>query len=349
MPPGDALFASPTPSLGPDLTRWTSRDITASTPPLPPILSPRIAQAAKTHKGVLKHGETLSYERLEWLGDAYVEQAATILIFNTFSGLTEGECSQLRELCVKNETLSGFSKRYGLARDAVLPREFHPEGGQEAGGDKKAARKLHGDLLEAHVGAVVLANPMGGFAQVLAWLKALWAPLLSKYIHAEENRQRRLQAASESRLRQPDGTPSANGGASSAAPGSAESLGQDPTARPEEAQNGASVVASAPPRSAKETLATMLNYRDTKLQYNKVGTVPDRENHRQIMYKVDVVLDGWGAKNEVLGRGIGRSVKDGGMRAAENALVRNRKQVERYAAVRREFLQSLKATDGDDG
>ncbi|KAJ8133169.1 hypothetical protein O1611_g454 [Lasiodiplodia mahajangana] len=56
------------------LTKWTPEDApdTDVLPPLPPALDPVLEKAARTHSGVASGLKEMNYERLEWIGDAYL-------------------------------------------------------------------------------------------------------------------------------------------------------------------------------------------------------------------------------------------------------------------------------------
>jgi len=140
-----------------------------SLPPLPPILSPALETAAFTHAS-LYNPNTTSYERLEFLGDAYIELIATRLIYPAFPTLPPGRMSQKRELLVKNETLAEYALAYGFDKRAKLPRDFWGLGA----GRGKLWTKTMGDIFEAYVAAVVLSDPKGGFELVETWLQELW-------------------------------------------------------------------------------------------------------------------------------------------------------------------------------
>lgn len=130
-----------------------------------------------------------SYERLEWIGDAYLEVIASELIFKTFPTLEEGRCSHLREMLVRNSTLMKFSTYYGLDKRANFPAEFGL-GGRPNGtsvSEKQRAKAL-GDIFEAYVGAIVQSDPANGFNRAAQWLKALWGPVLERQICDEEKR-----------------------------------------------------------------------------------------------------------------------------------------------------------------
>ena len=149
-------------------------------PKLPAIHEKSLADIPFTHPGVLG-GRTMSdvnnmsYDRLEFVGDAYIELIATRLIFPRFPDLPAGRLSQKRELLVKNETLAEFSLAYGFDKRANLPKSYAQ--GQEK---HKLWTKTMGDVFEAYVAAVILSDPANGFAVAEAWLTRLWEPKLSK-------------------------------------------------------------------------------------------------------------------------------------------------------------------------
>ncbi|KAK3387027.1 RNase3 domain-containing protein [Podospora didyma] len=171
------------------VTKWTSATISNTFPPLPAVLDPVLETAALTHAGKTKHRSDISYERLEWIGDAYLELIASSLIYQTFPQLEPGKCSQYREMLVRNATLSEYSCHYGLDKRADFPDEF-ALGGRPTGttASNKQRMKAQGDIFEAYVGAVILSDPENGIRRASEWLKALWGSKLKRHICDEERR-----------------------------------------------------------------------------------------------------------------------------------------------------------------
>ncbi|KAH9908209.1 ribonuclease III [Xylariomycetidae sp. FL2044] len=166
------------------LTAWTPEDMQRSKlPPLPPVMDPILEQAALTHPGMTTKPGQADYDRLEWIGDAYIYLLASAFIYQTFPNLASGRCSQLRERLVKNEALSSLTLEYGIDKRTKLPAEFDRNGrlggGTEAA--KKNKKKVWGDIFEAYVGASILSD-LDGLARVVPWLKACWCPLLRSEI-----------------------------------------------------------------------------------------------------------------------------------------------------------------------
>ena len=157
-------------------------------PPLPPIKDAAIAAVVFTHRGTIT-GEAalstaavanLSYERLEFLGDAYLELAATRLIYHHFRLDDQKRLSTVRERMLTNATLAAFSLAYGFDARVRVPGSLAPVGEDR----RKAWLKVLGDVFEAYAAAVVLADPEDGFAAVERWMAALWTPAMQA--HAEE-------------------------------------------------------------------------------------------------------------------------------------------------------------------
>ena len=139
-------------------------------PPLPP-LPEQITSVVFTHQhavvGPLGKRVKLSYDRLEFLGDAYLEVMATRLIYPRFPHLPVGRLSQHRESLVKNETLARYAIAYGFDKRLKIPDTMKTQ-------DVKKWTKIMGDVMEAYVAAVILSNPSDGFQIAENWLHSLW-------------------------------------------------------------------------------------------------------------------------------------------------------------------------------
>jgi ribonuclease III len=140
-------------------------------PDLPPI-SPENEILVFTHQSAIEGDtttDTKSYERLEFLGDAYIEVIASRLLWNQFPDLPTGRLSRIRETLVKNETLAQFSVMYGF----VDRLKFSGSSSNTPGW----WTKVKGDIFEAYVAAVILSDPKG-FEMAEDWLTKLWLPIL---------------------------------------------------------------------------------------------------------------------------------------------------------------------------
>ena len=145
----------------------------SSVPPLPSI-SAELEKAVFTHQsaaGPQAHTQEFTYERLEFLGDAYIEVMATRLIWGQFKTMPAGRMSQTRELLVKNETLYEYALMYGFSKriKAAQNKDWEKEG-------PKQWLKVVADVFEAYVAAIILSEPVNGFRTAEEWIVQLWQP-----------------------------------------------------------------------------------------------------------------------------------------------------------------------------
>ncbi|KAJ4366987.1 hypothetical protein N0V83_007517 [Neocucurbitaria cava] len=149
-------------------------------PPLPPIAEPHLHEAVFTHRSVhVSAGDPiqrhnidlgLDYERLELLGDAYIELIASRALYNRFPHVDVPELCSWRERLVENSNLGRFSEAYGF------PDRLNSRTNRDP--SSKAWQKVVADMFEAYVAALVLSNPISGFQVAELWLTELWAPQL---------------------------------------------------------------------------------------------------------------------------------------------------------------------------
>ena len=116
-------------------------------------LSPdsEILAVALTHSSYAAEHECESNERLEFLGDAVVDLAATDLIFTAYPNLNEGSGSLTRSRVVNMESLAEAATRLDLAGAMRVGRGVKKERGLER-------PSLLADAFEALVAAICLEN-----------------------------------------------------------------------------------------------------------------------------------------------------------------------------------------------
>lgn len=270
---------------------WKSSTIPTTLPPAPKILDPTLEIAAFTHIGKTSGKvNDLCYERLEWVGDAYIELVSTLLISQTFPSLDPGKCSRIRERLVKNVTLADFSYKYGFDKRAILPQHFHEETHIEK-------TKVFGDIFEAYVAAVILSDPENGTMRVAEWLKEIWGMMLAKDIIAEERSGYKIDSPLW-RLR-----------------GDVEVQ---------------SIISSEKaPLNPKEQLRKMIGTAGVQITYKDSAPEKKSPENNMPIFFVGVYLDGWGEKNKLLGSGKGMSKKEAGFMAA-NIAMQNKKLMKVY-------------------
>jgi ribonuclease-3 len=170
------------------LTPWVASEIPSSLPPIPKILDKELEDTVFRHPGL---GDSRpNYERLEWLGDAYLELMASSLIYQTFDSTPSGRCSQLREILIRNTTLAQYFRDYGLDSKAQLPYDVKRDISSGRGKSKdKDIIKVQADMFEAYTAAAIISDPENGMANTAAWLKLLWSMTIKDHIlRNEKNR-----------------------------------------------------------------------------------------------------------------------------------------------------------------
>ncbi|KIW80778.1 hypothetical protein Z517_07395 [Fonsecaea pedrosoi CBS 271.37] len=146
-------------------------------PPLPQIHD-KYRAVVFTHPSHAPGNVHASYDRLEFLGDAYLELFATQLIFDRFPNLDPGKMSQIRESLVRNETIGQYASLYGLDKQIQSYKQFQNQAAH-------AWFKIKGDVFEAYVAAVILTDADEG-KQAKKWLQQLWEPKLQVALAAND-------------------------------------------------------------------------------------------------------------------------------------------------------------------
>ncbi|KAL3421297.1 RNase3 domain-containing protein [Phlyctema vagabunda] len=283
------------------ITPWRAAEIPKTLPPLPKVLDPTLEESAFIHGGLAHKAHSLSYERLEWVGDAYIELTSTLIIAQTFPHLTPGESSSIRQLLVKNITLANYAHQYKMPQRVRMPPDVQAL-------SEKDKTKMWGDVFEAYVAAVILSDPENGVARCADWLKQLWSMTIAKDIRLAEAKGPRLV------------TPMWNlmGGTKPV----------DQKALPKAGLN------------PKEQLTQKIGSRGVKITYKDAAPEKRDQKVNLPLFTVGVYLDGWGENNKQLGFGRAHGKKDAGFKAAEMAL-NNEKLMKVYVEKKKLFDAQL--------
>lgn len=91
------------------------------------------------------NGQTVSYERLEFLGDAILGSVVAGFLYEEFPSEDEGFLTQMRSKIVSREHLNELGKKFGLI-DLVRSRVSR----------SKIGNNINGNLFEAMIGAIYL-------------------------------------------------------------------------------------------------------------------------------------------------------------------------------------------------
>lgn len=105
---------------------------------------------ALTHRSFAYENGGLHYERLEFLGDAILQQVITLELFERFRELPEGDLSKRRAALVSTSALSEVARSIGLGAFLRLGN-----GEISTGGHDKSS--LLADVVESIIGATYLS------------------------------------------------------------------------------------------------------------------------------------------------------------------------------------------------
>ncbi len=107
----------------------------------------------RSYLSITKENQSESNERLEFLGDAILDHASTIFLYNSYPDKDEGRLSQMKSVLVSRQVLSEVCQKLNIGRFLLIDR------GEEKTGGKSRKSNL-ANLYEAVIGAIYLD---GGF------------------------------------------------------------------------------------------------------------------------------------------------------------------------------------------
>ena len=170
-----SLTQAPVPS-------YTPSSLSTSFPPLPSVPVGYLSTAPFQHNSSVTSSRITaaadsSYERLEWLGDAYIQIISSRILYSRFPNLPEGKLAHARQRLVCNNTLARFSRKYGFDQKVKLTQAVK---------ESPAFNKIVADVFEAYTAAVVLGDPEHGFEIAETWLSSLWEPQVSEIERVEK-------------------------------------------------------------------------------------------------------------------------------------------------------------------
>ncbi len=131
-------------------------------------IGPELLQLALTHRSfAYENGGVPHNERLEFLGDSILGQAVTVMLYNDYPDLDEGDLAKRRASLVSSVALAEVARTIGLGSRIRLGR-----GEELTGGSDKSS--ILADTVEAVIGAVYLdCGPDEATALVLRLIRPL--------------------------------------------------------------------------------------------------------------------------------------------------------------------------------
>ena len=133
--------------------------------------STELANLALTHRSyAAEHTLDVSYERLEFLGDAVLQLAVTRHLYDTYEDLAEGELAKVRAAVVNQKALATVARQLGIGDYMLLG-----QGEERSGGRDKDS--ILADVVEALLGAIYLD---GGYEPAADLVLRLLVPLIGQ-------------------------------------------------------------------------------------------------------------------------------------------------------------------------
>ena len=159
------------PSLGAETRDWIERNIGAKPD------DARLWLAAFTHGST---GESLDYQRLEFLGDRVLGLTIAQWLYEQ-NGDAEGTLSQRLNALVSRRTCAQVARRVGLPAHIRLGKQANADGGRESD-------NILGDVTESVIGACFVAQ---GFDTASAMVRRWWQDAM----HGHEGRSKHPKSA----------------------------------------------------------------------------------------------------------------------------------------------------------
>ncbi len=143
-----------------------------------------LCQQAFTHSSYInEHPEDISYERLEFLGDAVLSLVSSTYLFTNYPEFPEGILTDMRAALVRTEKLAEISSELHLGDYGRFSKgEEHNHGGKN--------ENTLADILEALLGAMYLEE---GYSAVNAFFMKHFVPHLSVIIETKSYRDPKTQ------------------------------------------------------------------------------------------------------------------------------------------------------------
>ncbi|MBA4248881.1 MAG: ribonuclease III [Microbacterium sp.] len=113
-------------------------------------IAPGLLELALTHRSwAYEHGGAATNERLEFLGDSILGQAVTVMLYESYPDLPEGDLAKRRASLVSSAALAEVARSIGLGEHLKLGK-----GEELTGGRDKSS--ILADTVEALIGATYL-------------------------------------------------------------------------------------------------------------------------------------------------------------------------------------------------
>jgi len=146
-------------------------------PELPPIPSEQVLREVFSHPSSITFSgdpttSPQSNERLEFLGDSYLNFCVSAILFRAFPRMTPGDLTRVRSGVVSNSNLCRWARAYGFHNQLHFGTSMQYLNLAER--EKQVA-----DCFEAYIGGVITTHPEGN-GLVYMYLEAMVKPTLDE-------------------------------------------------------------------------------------------------------------------------------------------------------------------------
>ena len=144
-----------------------------------------LLEEALTHRSTLNLPNIeKSYERLEYLGDAVLENLISSYLFKKYPDKNEGYLTSARSVVVRTESLANFAKEIGLDKQVFISR------GEQSGGGRENPSTLE-DITESLIGAIYID---GGMEAAKKFFDKIFIPHAKKTLSSKSLLQEKIQS-----------------------------------------------------------------------------------------------------------------------------------------------------------
>lgn len=138
-------------------------------PPLPPIRDKMLERQCFTHRS---YTTTMTdYERLEWLGDTFLNYSVARILYARLPESQEGHLSFLRDHLICNDNIRHYAAMYGFPGKMLLGK--HAE-------HCRNPEKAVADTFEAYIGGLLTDQPETGEKVVFEWISKVTEPQMEE-------------------------------------------------------------------------------------------------------------------------------------------------------------------------
>lgn len=135
-----------------------------------------LLEEALTHRSTLNLPRVeKSYERLEYLGDAVLENLISSYLFKIYPDKNEGYLTSARSVVVRTQSLADFAQKIGLDQYIFISR------GEQNGGGRENPSTLE-DVTESLIGAIYVD---GGMEASQKFFNKIFVPHVKKTLSSE--------------------------------------------------------------------------------------------------------------------------------------------------------------------